>query len=69
LPFKFNLQRYNAVIRKHLPAASLSSDVGAELSFTLPSDGTSKFATLFQELDGELARLGWGSARWNQVDP
>ena len=50
-----------AIIRNHLPSTTLSSDVGAELSFTLPADGTSKFATLFKELDGELERLGFAS--------
>ena len=49
------------IVRKHLPTATVASDVGAELSFLLPYDGTGKFATLFEELDGCLNRLGFDS--------
>lgn len=38
-----------------------SLDIGAELGFTLPLDGTSKFAALFQELDESLAKWGFDS--------
>jgi ABC-type multidrug transport system ATPase subunit len=35
-------------VRKHLPGAKVTSDVGAELHVMLPTGGSSKFATLFK---------------------
>ena len=50
------------LVRKYVgDNATLASDVGAELSFTLPFESTAKFPDLFKELDGKLDSLGFQS--------
>jgi ABC-type multidrug transport system ATPase subunit len=50
-----------SLVAKHVPAGAVASDVGAELSFTLPTDQTRAFPELFKELDANLQRLGFSS--------
>ncbi len=50
-----------ALIRAVVPDAELASDVGAELSFTLPTSDAPKFAKLFAELDKEMRAIGFDS--------
>ncbi|XP_048742335.2 phospholipid-transporting ATPase ABCA3-like isoform X2 [Ostrea edulis] len=49
------------IIQIHIPAASLDTEVGAELSFLLPTEGTSKFEGLFTELEEKGPKLGISS--------
>lgn len=49
------------IIQIHIPAASLDTEVGAELSFLLPTEGTSKFEDLFTELEEKGPELGISS--------
>ena len=50
------------LVRRYVGSnAMLASDVGAELSFTLPFESTAKFPELFKELDGKLDGLGFQS--------
>ena len=39
------------LVRSYVPEAHQETDVGAELTFTLPSTATSKFPELFDKLD------------------
>jgi len=51
-----------SLVRKYVgDNATLASDVGAELSFTLPFESTAKFPDLFKDLDGKLDSLGFQS--------
>lgn len=50
-----------STVRSHLPGASITSDVGAELHIILPSEGSAKFAGLFKELDDKIAGAGFTS--------
>ena len=40
------------LVRSYVPTAEQVTDVGAELSFILPSSATAKFPELFDSLDG-----------------
>ena len=48
-------------IQKFVPKAVVHSDVGAELSFSLPFESTSSFSELFKALDGQINDLGYAS--------
>ena len=50
-----------AAVRAHLPGATKASDVGAELSFVLPTEDTGKFPALFRDLDSRVAEMGFAS--------
>eukprot|EP01135_Chromosphaera_perkinsii_P005752 Nk52_evm52s359 gene=Nk52_evmTU52s359 len=50
--------RVHTLLLKHIPDCDLVSDVGAELTFILPSSNSKKFAGLFQELEETSADLG-----------
>ena len=41
------------LIHNYVPDAKQVTDVGAELSFVLPSQGASKFPEMFDSLDGQ----------------
>lgn len=41
-----------ALVHSFVPSAKQVTDVGAELSFILPSSATTKFPELFDSLDG-----------------
>ncbi|CAM9287239.1 unnamed protein product [Heterosigma akashiwo] len=47
-----------ALVRGHAPSATLLSNVGAEISFQLPTDASAAFKPLLNHLDRELAGLG-----------
>jgi len=49
------------LIQKFVPHAVVHSDVGAELSFSLPFESTSTFSELFKALDAQLNDLGYTS--------
>ena len=44
--------RVEKLIRSLVPLAKKITDVGAELSFMLPSNATAQFPELFDSLDG-----------------
>ena len=44
-------EKVERLVRSFVPEAKQETDVGAELSFTLPSNATAKFPELFDELD------------------
>lgn len=45
-------QKVEEMVCSYVPEAKQETDVGAELSFTLPSSATAKFPALFDDLDG-----------------
>ena len=45
-------------IKIHVPEVQLESDVGAELSFVLPKEQSSKFEELFNHLERNQDALG-----------
>ena len=49
------------LIQNYVPKAVVHSDVGAELSFSLPFESTSQFSALFKALDDQLNSLGYTS--------
>ncbi|KJE91770.1 ATP-binding cassette transporter 1 [Capsaspora owczarzaki ATCC 30864] len=50
-----------AFLRSFVPKVNLTGDIGAELSYTLPSDQSSVFPALFAALEARLAELGISS--------
>jgi len=48
-------------IQGFVPGAAVHSDVGAELSFSLPFEYTSAFSTLFKALDDQIENFGYTS--------
>jgi ATP-binding cassette, subfamily A (ABC1), member 3 len=50
--------RLLAVVRSHVPAAAVGTNVGAELGLRLPLSSSSAFPGLLSELDGRAAELG-----------
>ena len=44
------------LIHSFVPEAKQVTDVGAELSFVLPSSGAAKFPELFDSLDGQCLK-------------
>jgi len=53
-----NVPAIKAAILKHVPAAEMYSNVGAELSYRLPLAASSKFPRMFDSLDAKLGELG-----------
>jgi len=49
------------LIKQFVPGADVHSDVGAELSFSLPFESTRAFSNLFKALDEQLNNLGYTS--------
>ena len=45
--------RVKSVIESFVPTAKQVTDVGAELTFTLPSSATPKFPELFDKFEGK----------------
>jgi energy-coupling factor transporter ATP-binding protein EcfA2 len=43
-----------ALVERHVPSATLLSDVGAEVSFQLPTSDSAKFAALFAAIDHDI---------------
>ncbi|XP_068671756.1 phospholipid-transporting ATPase ABCA3-like [Montipora foliosa] len=50
-----------SVVKNHVPTAQVESNIGAELSFILPSEATGKFEKLFLELETRRQELGIAS--------
>lgn len=46
-----------SLIRSKVPNAEQVTDVGAELTFILPSDATPSFPDLFDSLEGECSAM------------
>jgi len=53
-----NVDAVMAAIQKHVPAALIQGNVGAELKVLLPNEESAKFANLFVELDASFGQLG-----------
>uniref|UniRef100_A0A6P8HMV1 ATP-binding cassette sub-family A member 3-like isoform X2 n=1 Tax=Actinia tenebrosa TaxID=6105 RepID=A0A6P8HMV1_ACTTE len=51
----------NAIVQKYVPTAQLESNIGAELTFILPSEATGNFEPLFTELESRRQELGINS--------
>lgn len=52
-----------AFVQRHVPSATIQSNVGAELSILLPRKSSPKFQALFEEMEAatdELAIRGYG---------
>ncbi|CAE7902215.1 ABCA1 [Symbiodinium sp. KB8] len=47
-----------AIIRRHVPSVKTLSDVGAEVAFQVPTEASSSFPALFEDLEANLSRLG-----------
>ena len=47
-----------ALLRQHVPTARLLTDVGAELTYQLPTDSVACFPAMLRELQGSQAQLG-----------
>lgn len=45
-------------IQKHVPTATILSNVSAELTVQLPMDQVKRFGQLFMEIDANLSKLG-----------
>lgn len=56
-----DLSKVISVVKTHVPTAQLESNVGAELSFILPSEATGKFEDLFTDLETRRQELGIAS--------
>lgn len=46
------------LVRSHVRAATLLSNVGAEVSFQLPNDASSSFQAMLTEIDERKSELG-----------
>jgi len=53
-----NVNAVTKFIQSHVPEAALSTNVGSELSFVLPTSGSGEFEGLFDNLDKSLTTLG-----------
>lgn len=51
------------LVRSHVRAAALLSNVGAEVSFQLPNDASPAFQAMLTEIDSRKAELGIN--RWD----
>jgi len=49
------------IVKEFVPRVQIHSDVGAELSFSLPFESTSQFSALFKALDDRIESLGYSS--------
>lgn len=50
-----------ALVQRHTSKAEMISDIGAEISYALPTSQSDSFAALFDELESRKASLGIGS--------
>ena len=56
-----------SLIKSMVPQAEQVTDVGAELSFILPSNSTAQFPDLFDTLEGEYCMVAFATAFKNSV--
>lgn len=54
----FNSSQLNNVVKSLVPKAERVTDVGAEVSYVLPSSSTHAFPELFDQLEAEKNALG-----------
>lgn len=53
-----NSAAVGALVRKHVPSATVQSEIGSELAYLLPRESASAFEALFGELESSQASLG-----------
>lgn len=56
-----DVQRITELIRKSIPEVSINQNVGAELTYLLPSDKSYLFQQVFEELEQNRQSLGISS--------
>ena len=56
-----NVPQVTQLIHSLVPAATLESNIGAELSYVLPSESSGQFETLFHTIETTRAQLGISS--------
>lgn len=56
-----DVQRITELIRKSIPEVSVNQNVGAELTYLLPSDKSHLFQQVFEELEQNRRMLGISS--------
>ncbi|PFX17779.1 ATP-binding cassette sub-family A member 3 [Stylophora pistillata] len=56
-----DVPKVTGVVASHVPTATVESNIGAELSFILPSEATGNFENLFLELETRRKELGIAS--------
>lgn len=56
-----DVSKVTAMVTSHVPTATVESNIGAELSFILPSEATGNFENLFLELETRRKELGIAS--------
>lgn len=56
-----DVPKVTGVVTSHVPTATVESNIGAELSFILPSEATGNFENLFLELETRRKELGIAS--------
>ena len=60
-----NVNAVQRLIQNYVPDCAVESNAGAELSFTLPNESSSRFEELFNTLDAQKGSLGissWGAS-------
>ena len=57
-----NVDRITETIRKYIPGVKVNQNVGAELSYLLPSNQSHQFQYIFQEL--EMNRKSYGMSSY-----
>jgi len=56
-----NVQRLTDLVQRHIPAATLATQISAEVSYLLPFSESAKFEALFKEVESNLSALGINS--------
>lgn len=56
-----DVDRVTAFVQKHIPTATLDSEISAEVSYLLPFDQSTKFERLFLEFEEQMENLGVSS--------
>ena len=55
------VEKITGVIKQHIPDAEIKSEMGSVLSYSLPSEQTSKFPQLFDTVEKNKERLDFTS--------
>lgn len=56
-----DVQRITDLIRRYIPEVNVNQNVGAELTYLLPSDKSHYFQTVFEHLESNRRALGISS--------
>ncbi|XP_002739960.1 phospholipid-transporting ATPase ABCA3-like [Saccoglossus kowalevskii] len=56
-----DVEQITDIVRHHVPDGQIGSNIGAELSYILPSESSCNFEALFTELEMQKTSLGIGS--------